>query len=208
MQSILSFLWKMLPFTTAAIPVILLCRFVSCRRLKGRGLQTTVCHELGVLLLFVFLTGLASQTILPDLDFAGGAIRLAGGSNGKGFNLIPFKIVADTWVELTEYGNVQYLLISLLGNVGVFLPLGFFLPLLWRRFSFGHTVLAVALCSFSIEFIQLFEQRSTDIDDLICNTLGGILGWLLYRLFRRLAPVFSEAFRVKSTTDRRDFTSY
>jgi len=46
--------------------------------------------------------------------------------------------------------------------------------------------------SFLIEFIQIFIGRECEMDDLICNTLGAIIGYLMYLLLRRLFPKFVE----------------
>lgn len=71
-------------------------------------------------------------------------------------------------------------------NLLLFLPLGFFLPLLWPGFrSWKRTFLLSFGTSLTIELLQLFSFRCTDIDDLIVNTLGAVLGFLLARkLFR------------------------
>ena len=58
--------------------------------------------------------------------------------------------------------------------------------------------LAAGFCaSFSIEFCQLFVNRSTDVDDLILNTLGAFAGGLIALLLRRLAPRFTKRFQVE-----------
>lgn len=58
---------------------------------------------------------------------------------------------------------------------------GFMLPLLWGKFeNLKHTVLTCFFISLAIEIIQLFTGRSTDIDDILLNTLGGLLGFLFY----------------------------
>ena len=81
-------------------------------------------------------------------------------------NLIPF---ADMMVDF-----------STLLNILLFVPLGFFLPLLWSDFrSVKKTVLWGLFTSLSIELLQIFTFRSTDINDLITNTLGTAIGWLL-----------------------------
>lgn len=68
-------------------------------------------------------------------------------------------------------------------NVAMFFPLGFLLPLLWRRYrSFFHTLLFGICLSALIEFFQIFGGRATDINDLLTNTLGAVLGWAIARL--------------------------
>ena len=66
----------------------------------------------------------------------------------------------------------------------MFVPFGFMLPLIWKRYRSGvKTVLAGFLLSLSIEVIQLFSFRATDIDDLLMNTLGAAIGYGVIRLF-------------------------
>ena len=68
----------------------------------------------------------------------------------------------------------------------MFVPLGFLLPVVFKNFrSTFKTTLLVFLFSFSIEVIQYFIGRSADIDDLILNTLGGIIGYGIFILFNK-----------------------
>lgn len=83
-------------------------------------------------------------------------------------NLIPF----------SDFGEAGFAF-QVCANAVMFLPLGFLLPLLWKRYRSGwRTILAGFLTSFSIEFMQLFYGRATDVDDLLMNTLGAALGYL------------------------------
>ena len=63
----------------------------------------------------------------------------------------------------------------------MFMPIGFFIPLLWKVSN--RKVIIIGFCSsLFIEICQLSLTRGTDVDDLILNTLGTMLGLLLYRL--------------------------
>lgn len=106
---------------------------------------------------------------------------------GGGLNLTPLKVISQTRYEVLVNGNWDYFLINFVGNIVMFLPIGFCLPLLWRvKARWG--VLAGALISLFIELSQLRLARGTDVDDLILNTLGAFLGALLFLLLHRLAP--------------------
>ncbi|WP_326701674.1 VanZ family protein [Streptomyces sp. NBC_01754] len=78
-------------------------------------------------------------------------------------------------------------------NVIMFMPLGFLLPLLRPGISRGRTVLTSALVSLGIEVTQLLEYvvfangRAVDVNDLIANTLGGLLGYAALRTVQRTA---------------------
>ena len=74
-------------------------------------------------------------------------------------------------------------------NVILFIPLGFFLPFLYKKYNrLANIVLAGFLISLSIEFVQMFDIRTTDINDLIANTLGTYLGFSIYKTFKKAVP--------------------
>jgi glycopeptide antibiotics resistance protein len=65
-------------------------------------------------------------------------------------------------------------------NIILFIPLGFLLPLIWHNFrSAKNTILFGFGLSLVIEISQIFTYRATDIDDLITNTAGTLLGYLI-----------------------------
>ena len=82
-------------------------------------------------------------------------------------------------------------------NVVLFLPLGFLLPILWADFrSVWKTVFVGLLTSLTIELLQIFTFRATDVNDLMTNTLGTLLGFCFGRLVQRFAlPGFPEKSR-------------
>lgn len=72
-------------------------------------------------------------------------------------------------------------------NVVLFVPLGFFLPLLWKKWEhIGSVALTGFLFSLSIEIVQMFGRGATDINDLITNTVGACLGYWIYKLLSKL----------------------
>ena len=73
-------------------------------------------------------------------------------------------------------------------NIVLFVPLGFFLPLLYKKYSrISNIALTGFLFSLSIEIVQMFGRGSTDINDLITNTVGVSLGYFIYKQFVRIA---------------------
>ena len=73
--------------------------------------------------------------------------------------------------------------ISTILNIIFFMPFGFLLPTLWNKFrKFIPTVFAGFIFSLIIEVGQLFTIRATDVDDLLMNTLGTILGFILFKI--------------------------
>ena len=69
-------------------------------------------------------------------------------------------------------------------NIVLFIPLGIFLPLYWEKFnSMKQTLLVGAAMSVIIEILQIFTFRATDINDVIMNTLGTAIGYLIVKNF-------------------------
>lgn len=77
-------------------------------------------------------------------------------------------------------------------NIVMFAPLGFLLPICFEHYRYWSRALTAGfLTSLTVELIQLFTFRATDVDDLIMNTLGAIVGFLLAKLlFRHRTAVY------------------
>lgn len=92
-------------------------------------------------------------------------------------NLIPF-------VNLTDYDSRRDLLLNIIGNCAMFIPTGILTPILYKnRNNFFKVVTTGFLISLAIEIIQLpFAVRCSDVDDLILNTIGTIIGYGIYAL--------------------------
>jgi len=165
-----------------AAPLFIAARFIYFKITKNK---VNIWHELLLLLFVTFCGGLAIHTVLPY----GFSMRRVGFSLDN-LNLIPFKTIIEM---LGENFQVSYL--NLVGNIIMFAPFGFFPPLLWGKGKFINSVWLTFNVSFCIEIVQLFlDDRATDIDDLILNTLGGIIGWCVYWLLKKIFPKFSEKF--------------
>lgn len=74
-------------------------------------------------------------------------------------------------------------------NIILFLPFGFFLPLLYRKYNRAiQVVFAGFLLSLSIEVLQMFGMGTTDVNDLITNTIGAFLGYGIYTVLSNITP--------------------
>lgn len=98
-------------------------------------------------------------------------------------NFIPFKTIYF-YLYLADI-NLSIRIQNLVGNVIGFVPFGFILPLLTKKFQKLSIVTAATFfLSLSFEILQLvFEFGSFDVDDLILNTFGGILGYIPVKLY-------------------------
>jgi len=97
-------------------------------------------------------------------------------------NFVPFETILR-YINYSQYFNLEIIIINLLGNLLIFTPMGFLLPLLSKRFRKAWAVICVGfLSSLAVETIQfIFTVGSADIDDLILNTLGAWFGYLAYK---------------------------
>ena len=95
------------------------------------------------------------------------------------YNLTPFCEIRRFWEYREKLG--VWSVINLLGNVFVFVPFGFFKPMASKKRSFIGTVFDGAFLSFVVEVFQLLSKVGRfDVDDLILNTSGVILGYLIF----------------------------
>ena len=176
MSLILKYILNMMPYMIITIPIYLIIRIVI---FKTKKKEFNWYHETGLFLFVIFLVGLASQTIIPKFEFGINGLGIIK-SGGHETNLIPFKVLIDTYKEVFVNGYVNYFIINFLGNIIMFMPIGFFIPLLWKVSNRKVIIIGFGSSLF-IEICQLFLTRGTDVDDLILNTIGTILGLLLYR---------------------------
>ena len=138
---------------------------------------------LGIFVLFMIgLLALALQGKyqMPSRMLEEARNRLA---TGVGINLVPFRSIQSYFVH---YYGLSGFLVNFVGNIVMFMPWGFGLTLLWKKnqklwiialYSLGLTVL--------IEAIQLFIDRSVDVDDLILNFAGSCLGAGICHILRK-----------------------
>ena len=70
-------------------------------------------------------------------------------------------------------------------NIVLFIPFGILVPRLCRQFDYWFfTIPLGTLFSFFIEMTQLLNDRITDIDDLIMNTIGVVIGYSAYCIYK------------------------
>ena len=121
---------------------------------------------LSLLYLTIFIDGL-SLDFSPDYHL---------------LNLTPFAWIWEPYTMGTASMVRQLVL-----NVLMLVPLGILLPMACPRLRRGwRTVLCICLLIVGIETLQYFIGRSCDVDDLIMNTAGGIIGWGLFAGANRL----------------------
>ena len=151
--------------------------------LKRKGRRIAWLPEVMRLLFVCYLTGLCSLIILPQsfwLHFFDGIFLGWWEEMGEFFRLGEV-ILIPTAVEYLrgEYTLGSWVKEMLVGNIVMFIPFGFFLPFITEKLNRKNAFAIAAIVPLTAEVLQLIVGRSFDIDDLICNFLGIIIGFLI-----------------------------
>ena len=152
--------------------------------------RINIAREIILFIFFVYFLFLLLLTI-----FKGGRIEFSNQFNSFMYrehgllgiiNIVPIKETINTFMH-SETG-MRNSLRNLIGNILVFMPLGFFMPLLFDKFNNLKKVLKVGcLSSLATELSQLFVGGNVcDIDDVIYNTLGALTGFICYKTFETI----------------------
>ena len=190
MSLIRMYIENMIIYMIVALPFYIVFRIIFIKRKQK---QIKVLNEIILAIFTIYIIALASQTIIPQWDFG----RMS--DTGKFYfdvsitndlakvNLIPFKTLYQYLFQTNAHVD-SWSVISLLnitGNIILFSPIGFVVPLLWAHWRSLKKMLLLGLAvTCFIEVTQLFIGRSTDIDDVILNTIGVLLGYRIFRLFK------------------------
>ena len=149
--------------------ILLPCMLYVLIQTKGFHKRTNFIHMIWVFIFLYYVYLVLETTGIGTIWEIG---LYPGMKLQEEINLIPFR---------------DGISLSMILNVVMFMPLGFLLPLLWKEYQSLVRTAIIGFCfSCGIEFCQLFNRRVSDVDDLLMNTLGAILGWLIWIVFSRI----------------------
>lgn len=158
---------QFLPIIADVLPifVIMLCMLLVWFYFAPKsGINYSSSQKLGIILLIIYLPAVCSVVGIPSIKYM---------HIDFGINLLPL-------VDMLN-DPVRSAVLNLL-NILMFVPLGLLLPAIWPNYrSLRRMALTGFGFSLSIELIQIFSWRLTDIDDLLTNTLGAVLGYYLFQ---------------------------
>ena len=162
-QEVVAFTWPMV-----VISVIVMISFRTCYLIKNKE-KIVLYKELSMLIFGIYILCLFQVvTFQDDVSWA---------SN----NFIPFR-------EIMRYNITSRLFIkNVLGNMIMFLPFGFFTSYYLKSEKINLPLLLTFIASLSIEMVQLIIGRVFDVDDIILNLLGGIIGYSIYSILRKIS---------------------
>lgn len=111
---------------------------------------------------------------------------LRGGLNNRNVNLIPFKSISE---GIDVYDGIRYRLIDIQiwANVLMFVPAGIYRMIFNKKNSKFKAFINIAIISVLAEIVQyVLAIGVTDIDDVILNSLGGLIGIIIYSLLKMI----------------------
>ena len=135
-------------------------------------------REAQLLLVYVCILVIVRITFFPFAKIDGKVAPLIFES-AKAF---PFRINWKPFVNLFDYEVRSAVLVNIIGNTLMFVPVGIVWPSVFKKLNNPLKVIGAGIgFSLCIEIVQLpFEVRVSDVDDLILNSVGYIIGYLIY----------------------------
>jgi len=161
---------------------VLFQAFILRKVEKENEVKNSIWHLVGV---YIFLIYIAFIYILTGLGTIWDIIFYGGLSQTAEIYWIPF----GTFEMEFAASNIR----SYLLNIIMMVPFGFMSALIWPSFrTFKKTVLTGFVFSLIIEISQLFNFRATTTDDLIMNTVGVIIGYLVFKGLYKLVTKYRD----------------
>lgn len=167
--------------------------FIKYIYLRYRKKKIIIKSELPYIIFIAYLAALLSQTIIPiwNIFTIDGKLSIEISTyNARHLNLYPFKTIMGYITQSNNiYGGVAYTdvrIVNLLGNICLFVPFGFLFPITFNRVSKERIIILFGtLLSIFIEIMQFVVERSSDIDDVILNCVGVIIGLTCYKIIKK-----------------------
>lgn len=182
MNTIIGYIINSVPYMLLSVPFYILTRFII---LKKNKTAKNWLHEIGLLIFVMYCVGVASQTFIPKIEFGNTKLFLVNQNVFGEINLIPGKVLVDSYYEVIYNYNYLYFIVNVIGNISLFVPIGFLIPTLWKNVSLKHILIIALSSSLCIELLQLPQARGTDIDDLWLNVIGAFIGHWAYILLTK-----------------------
>ena len=161
-------------------PVIIIITVIACTLrmsyLVNNNVHFCFYKELFTLVFILYVMCLFEVVTLQD--------------NNYGLsNLIPFK-------EIFRYSIGSRLFIkNIIGNILLFLPYGYFIGYYINDKRIITPLVLTMIISITIEVVQLNIGRTFDIDDVILNTCGGVIGFIIYNVSEKISNYLPNIFK-------------
>lgn len=155
-RSVIKMSWPTLVIVVAIVVILRVTYIVTSDKRKF-----SLYEEIFQILFLAYLVLLFQLVTSQDLP-------------GGGTNLMPFREILRYEVGSRAFYKQVF------GNILLFIPLGYFATSYCKIKGLGTITLVSLLSSLTIEVIQHYIGRTFDIDDIILNVVGGVIGFLVY----------------------------
>ena len=182
MNTIIGYIINSVPYMLLSVPFYIVTRFIIL--MKNKTAKNWL-REIVLLIFIMYCVGVASQTFIPKIEFGNTKLFLVNQNVFGEINLIPGKVLVDSYYEVIHNYNYLYFIVDVIGNISLFVPIGFLIPTLWKNVSMKHILIIALSSSLCIELLQLPQARGTDIDDLWLNVIGAVVGFWIYTILLR-----------------------
>ncbi|MEZ2347471.1 VanZ family protein [Terriglobus sp. RCC_193] len=120
---------------------------------------------------------------IPTIQIGRMRYRFGGRTQTGPANLVPFKTILP---QLRGHGHGLIAKVNLLGNILPFIPVGFLVPLIYRKMTWPKTVALAVGTGLLMEVLEvIFRVGIFDVDDILLNALGVCIGFGCFRIFRK-----------------------
>lgn len=149
-------------------------RKMEGKRNKMKNYKRIILKRMILGIFVIYLGLLIYLTLIQENDYV----------YGNAANLDLFSTIILMW----NSGNPYLVLINVFGNIALFTPLGFLIPLMARKLD--GPVQVVITGFFTSFFIEMLQYKATnrvfDVDDIFLNSIGAVIGWIISWLIRRI----------------------
>lgn len=170
------------------IPILIISMLIMFLWQKKKGKQIKATRYFIIFILGVYILLLIGVTLFPM------RLGINMGNSYLAVNYIPFKSTIDDIATIGKGSfsvgfDIKLLMRNIGGNILLLLPIGILFPVLWDKFrNLKSTIVAGIIISIVIESIQLIQNilmlgiRVVDIDDVIFNIIGVVIGYYIFKL--------------------------
>lgn len=161
--------------------------------LKKKNKKLFTVNEMIAFCFVIYITSLLEILIIPrinifitfepnNIDFD---CSVAGHFEEHLINMVPFATLKSQFETLLFGGKDRYVILNLLANFFVLMPLPILINLSNSKIKGIYPLLISLAVTISIEFLQYFVGRSVDIDDVILNMTGAVIGYIIYIIIKK-----------------------
>lgn len=199
----------LMQMATIAIPAsVSFCCFLPYRMkaLKAMKLYSPLRREIGLIVYVSIISGILALTLWPaylwqDTSGVWGDLLIAIDRPSWDFavDLIPFSTFS-AYIRSAIDGGAIYIIdmcIHTMGNIIMFMPIGFGMSLLFRDVTRKQVFLIGCGFSVFIEIAQYFIARNVAFDDVLLNTIGTVCGYQVYKFCLKRNRTLFESFHCK-----------